>query len=426
MHTKPHRESGLAANHRQTPVREILPVVTQPCIGGGPMELKKTSPRLLAAAIACLLAGAAAPALAKGKKDKPVAAPAAAEAVAPAAGPAKPAAKVKVDDAFLVKAAEDAIKRRDYARAVPLWRGVVTMRPAGDPIVWRLIEAWQLAGQFDDAKEEVERYALTNSDPGEQKKIKETLASLAEREIGFGSGLIEAPSPNEAAKLFQLGRAAFKKKRYEEAILYFKAGSVVAPDLAGNYRELGQAFAKMGQTKEADAFFLRYLRLRPASDNANEVRKLISNPALLGTLSVATTLPCTEVWISGWVLKVKLPLKSLKTAPGNYKLLCVNDEYHFRQFITATVTAGGTTNAEFSWALISNQLREPYGRVAIENPDPRAAGKLIDMSLWDLAGVPVPQDRRALRVVLTADDGSGKRKEELLRLEPGKTYVVKW
>jgi hypothetical protein len=61
--------------------------------------------------------------------------------------------------------------------------------------------------------------------------------------------------------------------------------------------------------------------------------------------------------------------------------------------------------------------------VVIENPGDKT--QMMDVGLWPEVGVPVPTDRRALRIVMTAGDGS-KKKEELVKLAPGQRYVLKW
>ena len=59
----------------------------------------------------------------------------------------------------------------------------------------------------------------------------------------------------------------------------------------------------------------------------------------------------------------------------------------------------------------------------MENPD--RANEMNDIGVWGEIGVPVPDDRRALRVVMRAGDAS-KRKELLLKLEAGKRIPLTW
>jgi hypothetical protein len=59
----------------------------------------------------------------------------------------------------------------------------------------------------------------------------------------------------------------------------------------------------------------------------------------------------------------------------------------------------------------------------MENPDRQT--EMNDIGVWDEIGVPVPDDRRALKVVMRAADGS-KRRELLLKLEAGNRVPLVW
>ena len=59
----------------------------------------------------------------------------------------------------------------------------------------------------------------------------------------------------------------------------------------------------------------------------------------------------------------------------------------------------------------------------MENPD--RTNEMNDIGVWDEIGVPVPEDRRALRVMMRSADAS-RRKELLLQLEAGKRIPLTW
>jgi tetratricopeptide (TPR) repeat protein len=324
---------------------------------------------------------------------------------------------------FLVKPAQKALDERKYPLAVSLWRGVVAMRGDADEANWKLAEAWTLAGQFKAASRALAYYAAAVKDPLKQQRAQEEIASLDKREKGFSSGrFTPTPALNEAKEAFKRGRAAFKAKKYDAASLYFKAGIVMAPDLAGNYRELGESLDKLGRSGEANEFFMRYLRIRPFGKNADNVRTRLSKAKLVGNLTIQSVLPCDEVWIEGQRVPTKLPVKAHPVAPGSYRLLCYSDTYHHAQYEDVEVKVGEQVTASFNWAILDNKL-DPWGRVVIENPGDKT--QMMDVGLWPEVGVPVPADRRALRIVMTAGDGS-KKKEELVKLAPGQRYVLKW
>ena len=354
-----------------------------------------------------------------GKKKVPIA------ANNPAAAKNEVSVAVAADDlsGFLVRPAQRAMEERKYPLAVSLWRGVVAMRGDADDASWKLAEALTLAGQFKQASRALGYYAAAVKDPVKQQKAQEEIASLDKREKGFSSGRFTAvPAVNEAKEAFKRGRAAFKAKKYDAASLYFKAGILMAPDLAGNYRELGESLDKLGKTGEANEFFIRYLRLRPFGKNADNVRTRLAKAKLVGTLTLDSALPCDEVWIEGQKIPGKLPVKNHQMAPGQYRLLCYSDTYHHAQYEDVDIKVGEKVTASFNWAILQNKL-EPWGRVVIENPGDKT--QMIDVGLWPEVGVPVPIDRRALKIVMTAGDGS-KKKEELVKLAPGQRYVLKW
>lgn len=329
---------------------------------------------------------------------------------------------------FLVKPAQEALARHDYGRAISLHRGLIAIRGEDSELVWPLAESWEAKGAFDAAIDELERYKTAVRDPEQRKRAEEKIASLQVREAGFTAGRFSpTPAAKEAQEAFRRGRIALKARRFAEAVLLFKAGIEMAPDVPGAYRELGFAYRELGREAEAREFFVRYLRMRPFGKNADQVRPLLAKANLLGKLRIESSpgLECEQVWIRGQMLPagMHLPLE-LSAAPGRYKVLCYHEKLHFARFLSATVTPGQTATVSFLWAVIENRL-EPWGRIVVEHPDPDHKGEMQDIGLWREVGVPVPDGGRALDAVLVAGDGS--RKERMsLRLAPGKRLVVKW
>lgn len=348
--------------------------------------------------------------------------------VSAAAGKGKakaPAAAAQSGDPaeFLIKPAEQAVKDRKYELGISLWKGVVAMRGDGDESAWKLAEVWTLAGEFDDAADVLARYSSSVTDAAKKAKADEEITSLRKRERGFSTKKFQlVPATEQAKQAFKLGLAAFKKKKYDLAAMYYKAGIEMAPDLPGNYRELGEALDKLGRSAEANDFFVRYLLRRPFGKNADVVRDRLAKAKLVGKLSIESTLPCDEVWINRQPIPKKLPIKEHVVAPGKYKVLCFNEKYHHAQYESVEVKVGDNAKIVFNWAIVQIKL-EPWGRVVLENPYDKS--EMRDIGLWEEIGVPIPSDRRALRAVITAGDGS-KKKEEFIKLEPGKTFVLKW
>jgi tetratricopeptide (TPR) repeat protein len=323
-----------------------------------------------------------------------------------------------------VPGAEKAVKDRNYELAVSLWMGVVEIRGYGDDSVWKLVEAYELAGEFDDATVWLERYVAVATDATKKQKAVDEITALKTRPRGFSQkGFRPQSAKKEAAEAFKRGRAAFKAKKYAEAVQYFKAGAVMAPDLPGNYRELGQAYDKLGQANQANVFFVQYLQMRPFGKNADEIRPRLVKANMVGKLTIESALPCDDVVINGQLVPKKLPVKDHVVAPGKYKLLCYSDKYRYAYYEKVEVKVGATAKVSFDWAIIENKL-EPWGRIVIENADD--PGKMQDVGLFPEVGVPVPKDRRALKVRITDGADKTKTREEFLKLEPGKRYVLKW
>ena len=335
------------------------------------------------------------------------------------------AAPARADDlaAFLVKPAEDALASRRFGVAVSLWRGIVAIRGDGSEAMWKLADAWTLAGEFEAAAEELTRFAHATADEARRAEALSQIAELEKRPKGFAGKVFEVvPADKEAKEAFRRGRILFRAKKYADAAALYRAGVEMAPDVAGNVRELASAYEKLGRAADAQPFFLRYLRLRPFGKNADGVRAKLDKAGLLGRLSVVSSFACGEVWVNRQVLGRPLPLQNLPVAPGTYRILCFNERFHFARYLNVAVGKGESARAAFDWAILENKL-VPWGRIVMENPD--RASEMNDIGVWDEIGVPVPDDKRALRVVMRAGDGT-RRKELLLQLEAGKRIPLTW
>jgi hypothetical protein len=196
----------------------------------------------------------------------------------------------------------------------------------------------------------------------------------------------------------------------------------MAPDLPGNYRELGESLAKLGREEEGTQFLLRYLRLRPFGRNADEIRARLGPTGALAALAVTSSFDCEQVWLNRQPVPLDLPIDSLAVAPGRYRLLCYSERYHFARYIAVEVPKGEKARAEFTWAIIENKL-DPWGRIVMENPDRES--EMNDIGVYDEIGVPVPEDRRSLKFVMRAGDSS-RRKEVRIQLEAGKRIPLVW
>lgn len=327
---------------------------------------------------------------------------------------------------FLVKPAEKAVKARNWARAIPIYQALVVARGPASPEQKQLATLWTLAGQNEDAAEAWTAYATATTDATERDAATKEALRLGSTPDPFADKLDLATMTADAKRAFALGRAAFKKQHYGDALVYFHMGYALAPDLPGFLRELGSTYDKLGAADRKREFYRRYLVQRPFGANADVVRAELARDGSeqLGTLVVSSSLPCAELWVNRQRVTGKLPAKGIAVAPGSYKGLCFHSKYEMALFEYATVEPGKPASMTFAWAIIVNELEKPLGRIALENP--KAPGTMIDLGITSKqVGVAVPADKRKLKMVLK--DDSGLRVEERsVSIEPGQKLVVQW
>jgi len=327
--------------------------------------------------------------------------------------------------ASLVKAAEKAAKARDWAHAIPLYQALVVARGPASPEAEKLATLWTLAGQSANAADVLAAFAASTTDVAARRSAEAEVARLTANPDPFAKELALTPMETDAKKMFKLGRAAFKAKSYGDALVYFRMGLALAPELPGFFRELGATYDKLGAADQKRAFYRRYLLSRPFGGNADVVRaELGKEKGALGTLEIATSLPCEQLWVNRQRIPTKLPAKGIAVAPGTYKGLCFHSKYQMALFEYATVEPGKTARLNFEWAIVVNQLKQPFGRISIENP--RAPGVLIDLGISSPEiGVAVAADRHPLKMVVKDDEGT-RSEERTIDLAPGQRKIVRW
>ena len=327
--------------------------------------------------------------------------------------------------AFLVARAQKAARVRDWAHAIPLYQALVVARGPGGPEQKELATLWTLAGQNEEASKAWASYADAVSDEKEKADALAESTRLHSTPDPFADKLEIVALAAEAKQAFALGRTAFARKQYGDALVYFHMGYALAPDLPGFLRELGSTYDKLGESEQKREFYRRYLVKRPFGANADVVRaELAKEKDVLGTLIVSSSLPCTELWINRQKIPGKLPAAGLAVAPGDYKGLCFNPKYEMALFEYATVEAGKPTALTFRWAIVANQLDHPLGRIAVENAN--TPGVMIDLGITSPeVGVAVPADGHPLKMILK-DDSGVRSEERTVKIEPGQRLVVQW
>ncbi|HEU0037141.1 MAG TPA: hypothetical protein VFQ53_41310 [Kofleriaceae bacterium] len=327
----------------------------------------------------------------------------------------------------LVAPAQKAAAAREWAKAIPYYQALVVARGPGSAEAKQLAKLWTLAGQNEQAVESWTAYAAAAIDAKERDAARAEATRLAANRDPFADRLALVPLVADAKRAFAAGRAAFARKDYGDALVYFHMGYALAPELPGFLRELGSTYDKLGAAAPKREFYRRYLVQRPFGANADVVRALLAKENdVLGTLLVSSSLPCTELWVNRQRITGKLDpkAKGIPVAPGNYKGLCFNPKYEMALFEYATVEPGKPAAMTFAWAIVENQLERPLGRIALENP--KAPGTMIDLGITSKqVGVAAPLDGRKLKMILK-DDSGVRTEERMVQIEPGQKFVVHW
>jgi tetratricopeptide (TPR) repeat protein len=316
------------------------------------------------------------------------------------------------DSAWLEKAADQAIARGQYPRAVALLRGLGALRPKDPTPQYRLAEVYTLAGQYEDAISEYRRFAQrTEADPARKARAESEAKRLEEAPAPFAETLFKpAAATDEAKKLFDEGKHDAQSKRYQPAINELQAALLLDPDLPGPYRLLGAVYGKTGDTMQERLFLADYLRVRPDGKIADTVRARLAKERVLGTLSVDASFPC-KVYINGRETGRATPLKKYGLPPGKYVIGLENEQYHIVRNLRVDVSTGQDSQKFFAFGVLQTRL-DPWARVRVD-------GK--DIGLWDEAGIPEGKHN----VQYVSHDGA-KQKSVQLEIKGGARQKLSW
>lgn len=328
--------------------------------------------------------------------------------------------------AFLEEPAREAFKKQRWPLAISYYSGLVAARGPASKEALELAYALAQEFQYQMALAVIDDFIANTDDPVELKKQREVRERVAQSDNPFSREYRPVHATKDALKSFKLGREAFKKKKYGDALLYFQIGSALDPDLAGFLRELGATYDKLGATQRKVEYLGAYLRRRPFGKNAEEARKLLAkNTKDAGRLEISSALPCDQVWLNAQLVPGKLPVKKLLVGTGRYTALCYSIKYDIAYFEEATIKAGESESIRFNWAIVVDGLVNPYGRIRIENVLDPGTFVAMPSNRPDGFGVVVPGDGRALQVQLTSLDRS-RKETRYLKIAPGSKEVIKW
>ncbi|HWE28746.1 MAG TPA: PEGA domain-containing protein [Polyangia bacterium] len=316
------------------------------------------------------------------------------------------------DGAWLEKAAEAAVIKGEYPRAVALFRGLTALRPKDPSPEYRLAEVYTLGGQYEEAIGEYRRFASRpEADPARRSRAEAEAKRLEEAPAPFSETLFkQASATPEAKRLFEDGKKDAQAKKWQPAINELQAALLLDPDLPGPYRLLGAVYGKTGDRAQERLFLADYLRVRPDGKIADTVRATLSKEHVLGTISVDASFPC-KVYINGRDTGRSTPLNKFALPPGKYVVSVENEQYHVFGNLHLNVATGKDTPKTFAFGILNMKL-DPWARVRVD-------GK--DIGLWDEAGIPEGTHTIAYK----SHDGS-KEKSVELTIKGGARQKLSW
>jgi tetratricopeptide (TPR) repeat protein len=317
-----------------------------------------------------------------------------------------------VDAASLEKAADQAIARGQYPRAVTLLRGLGALKPKDPTPQYRLAEVYTLAGQYEDAIAEYRRFALRGeADPARKARAESEAKRLEEAPAPFAETLFKpAAATDEAKKLFDEGKRDAQSRRYQLAVNELQAALLLDPDLPGPYRLLGAVYGKTGDVAQERLFLADYLRVRPDGRIADTVRARLAKERVLGSLSIDASFPC-KVYINGRETGRSTPLRKYGLPPGKYVVGLENEQYHIVRNLRVDISTAQDSQKFFAFGVLMTKL-DPWARVRVD-------GK--DIGLWDEAGI--PEGKHSVQYV--SYDGA-KQKSVQLEIKGGARQKLSW
>jgi tetratricopeptide (TPR) repeat protein len=323
-----------------------------------------------------------------------------------------PPARAVEDGAWLEKAAETAVVKGEYPRAVALFRGLAALRPKDPSPEYRLAEVYTLAGQYEEAIGEYRRFAArTEADPARKARAESEAKRLEEAPAPFAESIFkQASATPEAKRLFEEGKKDAQAKKWQPAINELQAALLLDPDLPGPYRLLGAVYGKTGDRAQERLFLADYLHVRPDGKIADTVRATLAKEHVLGTISVDASFPC-KVYINGRETGKTTPLLKYALPPGKYVVTLENEQYHTFGVLHLSVTTGKDSAKTFAFGTLSTKL-DPWARVRVD-------GK--DVGLWDEVGIP----EGTHNVSYKSHDGT-KEKSVELTIKGGARQKLSW
>ncbi len=201
-------------------------------------------------------------------------------------------------------------------------------------------------------------------------------------------------TPKLAKMVFNKALDFKKKRKWTSARDLLQASIKLNPDYVGVYRHLGEVYAKLKVPEQADAFYLWYLKVRPAGANSAKVRKLLSKKARkqLGTLRLEASHSCnvaigSELLTNARGRPLKTPVKSVTLPTGRYAVGFICQKQNLARRFFVNVTRGKVSTLKFNFGTLSVSLK-PWARILIAPKSGARKGRYMDAGLFDVIGLP--------------------------------------
>jgi len=297
-----------------------------------------------------------------------------------------------------------------------LYRGAVALTGDNPKLMYRLAQVYRMSGQFVEASETFRRFIKISKDTKKIASAQTAIKAMASMPAPFVDSDLTAHASARpfGVKAFTLGLKAARRRRYQTSIQYFQAALMLDPTLVGALRWIGQVYAKLHQSKQAQQYYVRYLRVMPGGKNAREVRKRLQKSPVLGKLTMTASFPC-EIWVNrAPLVRRKTPIKDLLMPEGEYSIIFYHRGYHVGRKMRVFVKRGRVTRVNFGVGVMEVKLT-PWARIRVDGRD---------VGLWNQIGVPARA--KPYKVEFKSYDGK-KSMVRLLTITPGrKLSITHW
>ncbi len=304
----------------------------------------------------------------------------------------------------LLEEGHKAYNSGDMARAATLYEAYLQLNAKDRDIIVRMAELYQSSGRNDQAVPYFRRVTGEYCGAGckenclkevDCKRHTEVLAKISRESATDDQVPLAAKVPEIAAKVFSQAVELKKNRKFEQARDLLTVALKLDPDLVGVYRHLGEIYEQLKDQKQADDFYLWYLRVRPAGPLAAQVRTKLSKAATetLAKITLSSSWGCyivigSESLTDAKGRALKTPIKELTLPAGRYGIGFVCQEYHVARRYWVDLAAKEARTVDFGFGTISVNLT-PWARILAAENKPDGKPQFMDLGLFDVIGLPV-------------------------------------